>query len=156
MPEIKIKKEIKEQNKIASDWLIYYHERKESHQAVLEEIQKKPETSFKAKSNIPQKPTEILALKLAEHSNNNTAKWLYVVECVTKILSPKKALLLKLRQECKFYASPGGGRPGWIAAVQYKMADLTGWCPNEQYLREMWLDIIHLAIRIAYLQNCKF
>lgn len=151
-----LKESLKEENRIASSWLIHYKERKREHELKREELLKKPEICVK--NNFNGKPTETLAIKLAEHDDNDTARWLRTVEEVERILAKNKTktILLKLRQKCQLYSPPEGGRPGWIAPVQMRFGELTDSCPAEQTLRDMWANIVVLTVRIAYLQKCKF
>jgi hypothetical protein len=146
---------LKEQNRIASSWLIHYGERKLEHEQQREELVKKPE--LHVKNTFRSKPTETLAIKLAEHDDNDTARWLWTIEEVKRILAKNKSksTLLKLRQECQLYSPPYGGRPSWIAPVQIRFGELTDWCPPEQTLRNMWSDIVALTVRLAYLKKCK-
>lgn len=108
------------------------------------------------RSSLPGKPVESMACKLDEHDTSNTAKWLQTVEDVKSIVGPKKRQLIELRQECRFYISPDGGRPGWIAPVQQRFGEITGWCPAESKIKEMWYDIIWLTVRVATIRDCKF
>lgn len=71
-------------------------------------------------------------------------------------MGPKKRQLLELGQECRFYISPDGGRPGWIAPVQQRFGEITEWCPAENKIKEMWYEIVGLAVRIAIIRNCEF
>lgn len=157
---LNIKSQIKEENRIAANWLIYYRERKREHEERRQEIlagkRENDENVGGGRSSLPGHPVENIACKLDEHDHNDTAKWLQTVEDVKSIVGPKKRQLLELRQECKFYISPDGGRPGWIAPVQQRFGEITGWCPAENKIKEMWYDIVGLAVRIALIRSCKF
>lgn len=155
-----IKAQMKKENQVAADWLIYYRARKRSHDERREEMLRstggKPENIGGSRSSLPGRPVESMVCRLAEHDASDTARWLRVVESVQAIIGPKKRQLLELRQECRFYMSPDGGRPGWIAPVQQRFGELTGDCPAENKIREMWYEIVGLAVRIAAILNCKF
>ena len=157
---LQIQKQIKEENRIASNWLIYYRERKRDHDERRQEIlactKEKDDNVGGGRSSIIGRPTESLACRLADHDSNNTALWLQTVEDIKSIIGPKKRQLLELRQECKFYISPDGGRPGWIAPVQIRFGEMTGWTPADDKLKEMWYEIVNIAVRIARIRNCKF
>lgn len=150
-----LKDTIKQQNKIASDWLVYYRERKREHEERRQELYSKREKAVGLSTGLA-KPTETLAVNLADHDSSNNALWLETVETVYNMVGRKKQLLIKLRQECKPYASSYGGRPGWIAPVQARWGDEERWCPVEITLKRMWFDIVNLATRIAMIKNCKF
>lgn len=147
---------MKQQNKIASDWLVYYWERKREHEERRQELSSKKERAAGLSTGL-SKPTEMLAVNFVDHDCfSNTALWLEVVETVYNMVGRKKRLLLKLRQECRFYASPNGGRPGWIAPVQVRFGEEMGFVPAEQVLRNMWEDIIYITVRLALMKKCKF
>ena len=147
---------IKEQNKIASEWLIYYRQRRKEYEEKRQEIYSKKEKPIRLNAGLG-KPTESLAINLVEYDCfSNTAKWLETVEHVEKMLGCKKRLLLKLRQESSFYAPSHGGRPGWTAQVQVKFGEVANCCPAEQVLRNMWNETINLAVRLAFMKKCKF
>ncbi|XER12695.1 hypothetical protein SATMO3_29230 [Sporomusa aerivorans] len=40
-------------------------------------------------------------------------------------------------------------RPGWIAPVQQRFGEITGWCPSERTIQDMWRDIVIVAVRGA-------
>lgn len=151
---------IKQENRIAANWLIYYRERKRDYEERRQEIaaglREKDENVGGGRSSLPGNPVESLVIKVDDYDHNNTAKWLYAVKDVKSIVGPKKKQLLELRQECKFYISPDGGRPGWIAPVQQRFGEITGWCPAENKIKEMWYDIVDLTVRIALIRQCKF
>lgn len=155
-----IRAQIREENRIATNWLINYRKRKMDHDDKRKEIEvgtrERDENVGGGRSSLPGKPVESMACRLSEHDNNNTAKWLMTVEQVKSIVGPKKRQLLELRQECKFYISPDGGRPGWIAPVQQRFGEITGWCPAENKIKEMWHDVVTLTVRVAKINACKF
>lgn len=155
-----IKERIKIENRITANWLIHYRERKRDHderrQEILASKKEYDENVGGGRSSIPGRPTEAMACKLDEHDTSNTARWLQAIEDVKAIVGPKKLQLLELRQECRFYISPDGGRPGWIAPVQQRFGEITGWCPAENKIKEMWYEVVGLTVRIAIIRNCKF
>lgn len=132
---LNIKDQIREENRVAANWLIHYRERKRDHeerrQELLANTKEKDDNVVGGRSTVIGRPTEALACKLEDHDNGNSAKWLQVVEDVKSIIGPKKKQLLEIRQECRFYISPDGGRPGWIAPVQVRFGEMTGWCSSE-------------------------
>lgn len=155
-----IRAQIKTENQIAANWLIHYRERKRDHdnqrQEILAGTKERDDNVGGGRSSIPGRPVERMACKLEEHDTGNTANWLQTVEDVKAIVGPKKRQLLELRQECRFYISPDGGRPGWIAPVQQRFGEITGWCPAENKIKEMWYEIVGLAVRIAIIKKCEF
>lgn len=155
-----IKAQIRKENQVAANWLIHYRERKRSHderrQELTGSIRERDDNVGGGRSSLPGRPVESVACQLAEHDSSDTAKWLQVVESVKAIVGPKKRQLLELRQECRFYISPDGGRPGWIAPVQQRFGEITGWCPSEQIMKNMWGEIISLTVRAAMACDCKF
>ena len=160
MPAVDVKEQIKRENRVAADWLIHYRERKRAHNERRQELQvgtrEKDDNVGGGRSSLPGKPVERLACTLAEHDTGNAAKWLQVVEDVKSIVGPKKRQLLELRQECRFYISPDGGRPGWIAPVQQRFGEITGWCPAERTIQDMWRGIVSITVRIATIRGCNF
>jgi len=157
---VDIKAQIRYENRVAATWLIHYRQRKREHDERRHEIEaglkEKDDNVGGGRSSLPGRPVESLVCKLDEHDNSNTAKWLQVVEDTKDILGPKKLQLLELRQECRLYLSPNGGRPGWIAPVQCRFGEITGWCPAERTIQDMWRDIVALAVRVAISRGCQF
>lgn len=154
-----IRGEIRRQNRIASAWLINYRERKRGFEERLQEIKagvKPVDENVGGGRSGPGNPTGSMVVKTIDFETGETAKWLQVVEDVARMVGSKKLMLLKLRQECKYYISPDGGRPGWIAPVQQRFGEMTGWCPAEQTLKDMWGSLVTLAIQIAGIHGCKF
>jgi len=151
-----IKDTIKLQNKVASDWLIYYPERKQQHEERRTEI---VAGTVREKASGPStglsKPTEVMAIKLAEHETSNDAKWLWTIETVYNMLGCKKQLLIRIRQECKFYSMHDRGRPSWIIPAQKELMKI-GLDYSDDTLHEMWKNIRELVIRVAFLKDCKF
>lgn len=156
---VNIRKQIKFENRVAAGWLIHYRARKRSHDELYQEIiagkKEKDENVGGGRGGIGR-PVEAMAIKLEAYNTSDTAKWLRVVEDVKSIVGPKKKQLLELRQECRFYISPDGGRPGWIAPVQQRFGEITGWCPSEDKIKEMWYEVVNLTVRVAAIHNCKF
>lgn len=149
-----IQEQIRRENKVAAAWLIHYRERKRIHEERRREIEsgtkkERDENVGGGRSSEPGRPTEAMALALDAHDNCNNAKWLLVIELVKAILGPKKRKLLELRQECRYYISPDGGRPGWIAPVQQRFGEMTGWCPAERTVQVQWAEIVALTVRVA-------
>lgn len=157
---LQIKDKIREENRVAVNWLIHYRERKRDHenrrQEILANTKEKDDNVGGGRSTVISRPTESLACKLEEHDNSNNARWLQAVEDVKSIIGPKKRQLLELRQECRFYISPDGGRPGWIAPIQIRFGEMTGWTPSEQVIKNNWNDIVVMAVRVAIVRGCKF
>jgi hypothetical protein len=155
-----IKEQIKKENRVAANWLIHYRQRKRDHDEHRQEIliskKEYDENVGGGRSSIPGRPTESMACKLDEHDTSNAARWLLAVENVKIIIGPKKRQLLELRQECRFYISPDGGRPSWIAPVQMRFGEMTGWCPAERTIQDMWKDIISIMVRVAIAHGCQF
>jgi len=48
------------------------------------------------------------------------------------------------------------GRPGWIAPVQNRFGEITGWCPAEQTLKNLWADVVTTAVRVALARGCQY
>ena len=156
-----IREQIRKDNKTASMWLIHYRERKRDHEERRREIaagtkREHDENVGGGRASEPGRPTEDMALALEAHDNSDSARWLQTVEAVLKIIGIKKRQLVELRQECRYYISPDGGRPGWVAPVQQRFGEITGWCPSDDKIKEMWYDVVCLAIRIANIKKCKF
>ena len=156
-----IREQIRKDNKTASMWLIHYRERKRDHEERRREIAAGTKRDYDenvggGRASEPGRPTEAMALALERCDTSNAAKWLRVVEDVLRIVGPRKRQLIELRQECRFYISPNGGRSGWIAPVQQRFGEVTGWIPSEQIIKNYWNDIIATAVRVAVYHKCKF
>lgn len=155
-----IRSQIRSDNRMAANWLIHYCERKRDFenkkQEIIAGVKAKDENVGGGRSSLPGKPVENVVCRLEAYENGNTAKWLQTVEDVKSIVGPKKRQLLELRQECRYYIGPDGGRPGWIAPVQQRFGEITGWCPAESTLKDMWGSIVTLTVYVARLRMCKF
>lgn len=155
-----IEERIKSKRRAANSWLIHYRERARDHAERRREIEsgKKSvdENVGGGRSSMPGNPTQAIVMALAVHDDCNSARWIRAVEDVMRIVGPKKRQLIELRQECRFYIGPDGGRPGWIAPVQQRFGEITGWCPAEQTLKTLWADVVNLMILVAAERNCKF
>lgn len=155
-----IKNRIKVENRTASGWLMHYRERAREHTDRRREIEvgkrENDENVGGGRSSLPGRPTEAMVMALAAHDDSNSARWLRTVESVMRVVGPKKRQLIELRQECRWYISPDGGRPGWIAPVQQRFGEITGWCPADETIKDMWYDIVGLTVRTAHINKCKF
>lgn len=156
MQALNYKDDIKRQNKIASDWLIYYRERKMEHEEKRQELYSKKEKAVGLSTGL-SKPTEGLAINLADHDLGNEARWLETIETVYSILNHKQRLILRLRQECQFHTTPpSAGRPGWIAPVQARFGGIKQKPPAEQTLKDIWYHIVNYVVRLALMKKCNF
>lgn len=155
-----VKRQIKVENRTVANWIIHYRERKRKYEERKQEIiagkREDDENVGGGRSSLPGKPVENITCKIDEHEHSDTAVWLQTVEDVKAIVGPKKKQLIEFRQECKFYISPDGGRPGWIAPVQQRFGEITGWVPSEQVLKNYWNDIVTMTARVAMARGCKF
>lgn len=156
-----IQQRIRRENKTAALWLIHCRKRKRDHEERRREIlagtkREQDENVGGGRSSVPGRPTESMALALVDHDDNNAARWIRAIEDVERIVGPKKRQLLELRQECQYYIGPDGGRPGWIAPVQRRFGEVTGWIPSEQVLKNYWHEIVATTVRVAAIRKCKF
>lgn len=155
-----IREQMRIENRVAANWLIHYRERARDHAERRREIEagkrQVDENVGGGRGSMPGNPTQAMVMALAAHDDGNNARWLKTVESVMGIVGPKKRELIELRQECRFYISPTGGRPGWIQAVQVRFGEKTGWTPSEQILKNYWNDIVTTTVRVAALNKCKF
>ncbi len=151
--------EIKKENRLVAEWLLYYPDRLqayESHidsvslypvQAISEDIRAKGQTSD---------PTGRIATQLSTHTYDS--RWLDVIAEVERRIPDKQRVFLEVRREARNNHANHRGRPAWVVYVQCKyplvMAEKTGKGAEDFYMhyqtcRYWWDRLIEYAARIA-------
>ena len=156
-------REAKDENRVVAGWLIHYHKRKEYYDQCREEVlysTPQPPEVVTCPINQNSDTTGKKALALATF-DENTGKWLALVEDIEEILPWKMQIVLKLRRETMHrpYKSRDRGRPAWIPYVQVRYAEevakRTGKAPEDVWIErprtfiEWWNRIVEYAARLA-------
>jgi hypothetical protein len=154
-----LEQEIRADNRIVEDWLLWVIERKQSYLNYKNEIlesYRTPGTTVDSKhKNKISDPTAVKGLKLSSNELQKTEEWIQLIEEVETRLSPKMRLFLHLRREHRF----ASGRNGWTASVQLKFANelarLTHQKPEDTWIQSRntftlwWSKIIDYTARLA-------
>lgn len=154
---LNILQEIKEDNREAAEWLLYYPFRKR-------QFYKDKQDAICASSVVPEvltrtgpgNPTAFRALRLSNMVK--CEQWLEVVEVVEGLLDEKKLVFLKCRREAAYITKSVRGRAAWVLYVQrhyademarlYKSQPENYWL-GERTMREWWVQIVELTARVA-------
>lgn len=149
--------EIREDNKIVSAWLLYYHERREEYLSLREEIicSSSPGLAevMPGRKNMTGDPTGRKGQRLADLQE--TERWLALVEEVERRLPWKMKVFLKLRREYRH----ARGRQGWTSAVQWRFSQEVAaglgkkpedaWVESRNTFTRWWDRIVEYAARLA-------
>lgn len=154
-------KDIEIENKTASEWLLYYHQRR---QAYFQAKANFTELSATAYTGMPHgsgvgNPTLKKSIDLGKLRHDEL--WIITIEDVERILSPKKRVFLEVRRRAEEIKYDGdNGRPDWVGYTQCAYADkimrLYGYehVPSERTMRAWWNSIVDIAVRIAIRRGC--
>lgn len=144
--------QVKHENKIVQDWLLFYDERKEAYLRKREEILNSTPVftgSGSIKTNKYSDPTGRKAVNLAELQE--LEKWLEVVDYIEKELPLNYRVLLQVRRKYRYLYS-------WRLPAQFEYARLmsqeTGKPEEDVYIEvdrmwDMWEKIVNLTARVA-------
>jgi hypothetical protein len=160
MPET-LAEEHKNENRIVSAWLLYYHDRKKDYERRREVI-----LQSSSASRISEAPghasvsdtTGRKGDKLAELAEDAGA-WLALIAEVEERLPWKMQIFLRLRREFRYARSRGRGRPAWIPHVQRHYAEEVAavlkrseedvWVSRVETFGDWWKMIIEYTGRLA-------
>lgn len=152
MENISLGDEIKNDNKIVSGWLLYYHERRRHYESRREDIihsTPRPEGPSGGQTFAVSDATGRKGQKLADLQE--TEKWLALIEEVERRLPWKMQILLRLKQKHRIGAR---GRPvRWIIALE--LSEEVSRKIKKDYsigpdsVDEWWHKLIEYAARMA-------
>jgi len=148
--------EVHADNRIAAEWLLYYHEKKKKYHEKYDRILNAYSHILErtgGRGNMPSDITGRKGIKLAEMDAMH--KWLELVEEVEQKLPWKKQIFLRLRREYRHARGP----KGWTSAIQWKytqeVAALMGkdpedtWIENPRTFWVWWREIVDYTVRLA-------
>lgn len=153
------------QNKIASNWLLEYPERRQDFMARLSEFSFLSATIY---TGMPTgtdvgTPCENKALSLALMEESRL--WIMTIEDTERVIGEKKLAFLDARRwvdKQQRKSTPEKGRPGWISATQARYADWF-FCrfnqtsyPDSKTVTKWWDEIVNITVRIAIARGCVF
>ncbi len=154
-----LQSEIKRENKIVSDWLLYYHDRLKEYEKYKEEVALYPNQAMADEghgSNISD-PTQRTALKRLDFKYN--PEWFDMVEELERRIPEKQKVFLEVRREARDKHTNYRGRPAWIPYVQCRyplvMAERTGRGAEEFYIGHpntytlWWNRLVEYGVRLA-------
>lgn len=133
-----LQEELKREDKITAEWLLFYSERKKEYKDRHKEIlySSNPTISDgmpKAEHNTSD-PTSKKAITLVDELAE-MGKWIEVIEKVRDGIHPKLQIFLRLRQEYRH----ARGRKGWVAPVQWRYAEEVAKMLNKDP-RDTWIE----------------
>lgn len=148
--------EARRDNEIASDWLLYYEDRKRSHFDAIENAVYSPRLSLTdprtARTNAISDPTAIAGMALM---GSNASRWLALIKEVEERLPWKMQVFLRLRRDHRH----ARGNQGWVAPVQWgyaeAVAERTGkqledvWIESRTTFNTWWRLIVDYTVRLA-------
>lgn len=126
-----IEHEIKKENKIVSDWLLYYPERLQDYKNQQDEVALYPSSEAKdeirGKGQTPDPTGQAVVRRL---QNKYDPRWFELIAELERRIPEKQKVFLEVRREAKYHRGRRRGRPAWITYVQCKyplvMAERTG------------------------------
>lgn len=146
--------EIKNDNQIVSNWLLYYHELREDYLDQREDIIHYQKTGKIFKDRPQGSPTESKGRKLIDNLQN-VEQWLKLIEEVENSLPANLKVFLELRRQHR----NARGRIGWTATVQQRfpeeLSKLSGgdpesnWIESRNTFTRWWDRIVEFTARIA-------
>lgn len=149
----KLDSEVRADNKLASDWLLHYHQRKQDYLAMRDEIlnqtMKPPDNSAGGPGGQSghSDPTGQKAVRLVRYEYDG--HWLKVIEEVEAALPGNLQIYLEIKREYRFVRGRRGHR-GWVTGVQRRYADKTGrWIAAPRTFLRWWDRIIEYTVRAA-------
>ena len=155
--------EIKYDNEIASDWLLYYpYRRRQYYEDLLDAENSRPVSEVNVKTG-PGNQTMQKAIQKIELTQ--TEQWLQCVEDVENIFSEKKRIFLQVRREAAYMVKSVRGRPAWVLYVQRhyadRMAERYNTTPDkfwvsETTLKDWWHEMVEVMARVALKRGCLF
>ena len=151
--------EAKKENRIVSDWLLYYHERLKEYEEYKEEVAMYPNQAISDEGhggNISD-PTQRIVLKRLDFKYN--PEWFELVEELERRIPEKQRIFLEVRREAKDKHANYRGRPAWVPYVQCRypieMSKLTGRGAEEFFISQprvfydWWNRLVDYGVRLA-------
>ena len=148
--------DLKSENKIASGWLLNYHERLQAFKSSMASFSELGATIYTGMPNSSSvgNPTENKGITLAQLEE--TKVWLMTIEDTERCLSEKKRTYLDIRRRsAEIEVQQEIGRPGWVDYVQVRYAEWHRrryggeYLPSRRQMFRWWNEIVDIAVRIA-------
>lgn len=153
--------DIKKQNQTAAEWLLHYHQRRQSYFQMLNNFSELAATQY---TGMPSgsgtgNPTAQKAVDLSKLKEYEL--WIMTIEDVERILSPKKAIFLEVRRMAEDIKHDGDiGRPNWAGYTQVNYAEKINrlynydHVPSDRTMRSWWDSMVDIVVRIAIKRGC--
>lgn len=154
-----LRAEVKKENRIVSDWLLYYHDRLKEYEDYKESIALYPAQAMadEGHSNTISDPTQRVALKRLDFKHN--PEWFNLIAELERRIPEKQRVFLEVRREAKDKHTNYRGRPAWVPYVQCRyplvMAERTGRGAEEFYISQprvfydWWNRLVEYGVRLA-------
>lgn len=155
--------DIKEQNQVASEWILYYHQRSQLHTQMQKNISALTASQCTGMPHGSGKSDSTVQKVIALDRLKNDELWLMTIEDVEKIVSPQKKVFIEVRRRAEEFKNDGiatVGRPGWVSYTQATYAEkiyrMYGYeqVPSERTMMSWWNQLVDLAVRVAIKRGC--
>ena len=150
--------DIKQENRIVSDWLLYYPERLRQHEEQLASVTFLSSPSLSDDIQGTGGTSDPTARVAAQRLKYDSA-WFDLIADVERSLPEKQRVFLECRRQALKQHGGRPGRPAWIAYVQCRyplvMAERTGrdvehyFIGREMTLHQWWERIVDYTARLA-------
>ena len=154
-----LEQEIRRENKIVSDWLLYYPQRLAEHKEQQEEVPLYPNTEIKDEIRGKGQTSDPTGRIVIQRTRGYDSRWFDVIAEVEKRIPEKQRVFLEIRREARGRRGTSRGRPAWIAYVQCKyplvMAEKTGkdvecfYISGQNTCTLWWNRLVEYAARVA-------
>jgi hypothetical protein len=155
--------DIKKQNQIASEWILYYHQRSQLYTKMQNNISALSATQYTGMPHGSGKSDSTVQKVIELEKLKNDELWLITIEDIEKIVSPQKKVFIEVRRRAEEFKNDGiatVGRPGWVSYTQATYADkiyrMYGYeqVPSERTMMSWWNQVVDLAVRVAIKRGC--
>lgn len=156
---VALETEIKADNRLVEEWLLWINERKDAHGTIrIEILESSGSGLFNGTMGCQKKisdPTSRKGMKLAGLQIKKTEEWIRLIDEVENRLDQRMRLFLELRREYRFAT----GRNGWTAAIQCRYAEEAAkrfgkepednWIESRNTFTLWWRKIVDYTARLA-------
>lgn len=150
---------VKQENKIACDWLLNYHQKLEAYQEMISSFSTLAATVNDGlpHSSTVGNPCMNKAISLTDIENYKN--WLMVIETVEGMLNEKSREFLRLWRNAEHRERREVGRPGWYNEVSNGYAEFFQkrygkyFLPSKDQLKKWRNDLVNVTARLAIRKN---
>lgn len=145
--------DIKKDNKVVEEWLLFYKERRRQYYIDRQSILGatcSPDVSSRCGVGNQTMTKGIQLTKLMQQE-----AWLETIEVVEESLSESKQLFLALRREAVYLQENGNaGRPPWVEYVQQRFASEIDQFVHDNTIKRWWRELVNQTVIVALKKKC--